>query len=62
MEILSSVLGWFDSFPAWFAAISGVVTAATAIAILTPTPADDNFLAKVRKFIDFLAGNFGHNK
>lgn len=42
--------------------VSLIVTGATMIAVLTPTPKDDAILAKVRSLIDWLAGNFGHNK
>lgn len=37
--------------------IATVVTAASAIAALTPTPKDDSAIAWVRKIIDFLALN-----
>jgi hypothetical protein len=62
MEILTTVLGWFGSLPEWFAAISAILTAATGIVILTPTPADDNALAWLRKIFSFLSGNVGNNK
>ncbi|MGE0252017.1 MAG: hypothetical protein AB7G80_04925 [Dongiaceae bacterium] len=41
-------------------AITSLVTGASLIAALTPTPADDNFIAKIRRFIDVLALNIGH--
>ena len=37
--------------------LTGIVTAASTIAALTPTPADDTFVGKVYKVIDFLALN-----
>ena len=40
-------------------AITSVVTAASAICALTPTPKDDNFIAKVRSFLNILALNVG---
>ena len=40
-------------------AITSVVTAASAICALTPTPKDDNFIAKVRNFLNILALNVG---
>ena len=43
-------------------AITSVVTAASAICALTPTPKDDNFVAKVRSFLDVLALNVGKVK
>ena len=39
-----------------------IVTAAAAIAAITPTPKDDIVLIWVRKIIDFLALNFGNAK
>jgi len=48
--------------PAWLVAITSVVTAATAITALTPNQADNEFLDKVLKFLNLLAGNFGKNK
>lgn len=64
MEILTAIFTWFssDSFGAIIGGISLIVTGATAIAVITPTPADDNFLAKARKVISFLSGNIGNNK
>ncbi|MDH4319963.1 MAG: hypothetical protein OEV73_00540 [Desulfobulbaceae bacterium] len=38
-------------------AISGVVTAASIIVKLTPTPADDAALARVLRLLDLLALN-----
>ena len=39
-----------------------VVTAASAIAALTPTPKDDEFLSKAYKLVDLLAINIGKAK
>ena len=43
-------------------ALTSVVTAASAICALTPTPKDDNFVAKVRSFLNVLALNIGGAK
>lgn len=43
-------------------AATAVVTAASAICALTPTPSDDKFVGKVYKFIEWLALNFGKAK
>jgi hypothetical protein len=48
--------------PPWFNAIAAVVTAATAVTALTPTRSDDKFLSMVSSVLNFLSGNFGHNK
>ena len=41
-------------------AVSGIVTGASALAALTPTPIDDCLLAKVRRLVDMLALNVGN--
>ena len=42
--------------------ITGIVTVASAIAALTPTPKDDNIVGKLYKVVDFLAINIGKAK
>jgi hypothetical protein len=44
------------------AALTSIVTGASAIAALTPTPKDDTFVGKLYKIIDFLALNIGKAK
>jgi hypothetical protein len=39
-----------------------IIAAASAIAALTPTPADDVWVAKLYKVVDFLALNVGQAK
>lgn len=46
----------------WLLAVTGVVTAATAITALTPTKSDDKVLNFILGTLNFLAGNFGKNK
>ncbi len=41
---------------------SAIVTAASAIAAVTPTPRDDQSIAKLYKIVDFLALNIGKAK
>ena len=41
---------------------TAVVTAASAIAAVTPTPKDDIWVGKLYKLIDFLAMNIGKAK
>lgn len=42
---------------ALFAVVTTIVATASAIAALTPTPADDTFVGKAYKIIDWLALN-----
>ena len=44
------------------AAITATVTAASAIAALTPTPADDTLVGKAYRVLEWLALNFGRAK
>lgn len=46
----------------WFSVFTAVVTLASAIAALTPTPTEGTVLAKVYKLIDLLAINIGKAK
>lgn len=41
---------------------SNVIAAAAIAAAFTPSPKDDEIIAKLRKVIDFLAFNFGNAK
>jgi hypothetical protein len=43
-------------------ALTSIVTGASALAALTPTPKDDSFVGKLYKVIDFLALNVGKAK
>jgi hypothetical protein len=43
-------------------ALTAIVTGASALAALTPTPKDDTFLGKAYKIIDWLALNVGKAK
>jgi len=42
--------------------LTSTVTAAAAIAALTPTPKDDSVIGYLRKVVDYLAFNFGNAK
>lgn len=46
----------------WFTILTAVVTLASAIAAITPTPAPGTFLAKLYALIDFAALNIGKAK
>lgn len=59
LEIITSVLNGADQ---WIPAITGVVTAATAITALTPTKADNKIINAILKVLNFVAGNVLKNK
>ncbi len=46
----------------WIAAITGLITGATALTILTPNKVDNMILNAVLKVLNVLAGNIGKNK
>lgn len=62
MEYINLIINWIDQLPAWINAITGVVTAATAVTILTPTKSDDKILNTILSILNMLAGNVGKNK
>ena len=57
IELLNSYLG--DS---WIAYVTAAVTIFSAIAAVTPTPAEGSIWAKVYKVVDFVALNVGKAK
>lgn len=58
-DILKTI---FENYEVWLAAITGVVTAATAITAITPTRSDDVIIGKVLWVLNLLAGNIGRNR
>jgi hypothetical protein len=52
----------FQNWDALLTAATAIITAAAAITALTPSPKDDNIVAKVRKVLDVLALNVGNAK
>tara|TARA_R100001244_G_scaffold115466_1_gene85649 strand:- start:438 stop:626 length:189 start_codon:yes stop_codon:yes gene_type:complete len=58
-EIIKFVV---DNLEAILGAVTAVVTAASALAALTPTPKDDGIVKAVYKVVDFLALNIGKAK
>jgi hypothetical protein len=59
---LDKLNSFLDAFPVWLAALTTVVTAATAITIITPTKSDDKVIAAILKVLNLLSGNIGNNK
>ena len=62
IETLSHFSALWASLPDWFAALTGVVTAASAVTALTPTPHDDRFVSKAYRILEIVALNIGHAK
>jgi len=62
MDIIAVIVGLipadlFETLGKVFAWVSAIVTGASAIVALTPTPKDDTILATVRHWVDILALN-----
>jgi hypothetical protein len=55
--IFHSIYAFFDGIPAWLNAIMAVISAASAVTALTPTPRDDQFLARIYRILEVLALN-----
>lgn len=49
---------WADLFQI----VTGIIAVASVVTALTPTQADDNVVATIKKVVDFLAVNVGHAK
>ena len=67
MDIFALIVGLipadiFAKISTVFTWVSAIVTGASAIVALTPTPRDDTVLANVRSTLDFLALNIFHAK
>lgn len=62
MHIIAALSSFFDHVPMWLAAATGVVTAASAVSAITPTPKDDKVLSGVLGVLNILALNVGHAK
>ena len=60
MQIVSALTSFFNHVPAWLAAATSLVTAASAVSAITPTPKDDHVLAGVLRVLNLLALNVGH--
>ncbi len=53
---------FLTNIPQYLQILTAVISAASLIAAITPTPKDDSFLAMARKLVDLLALNFGNAK
>lgn len=66
---MDTIAGLMAQAPSWLLAISGVISALTAVTLLTPTKLDDQALGAATKYVNFLlklmnigAGNILKNK
>jgi hypothetical protein len=62
MHIVTSLASFFDHVPAWIAAATSLVTAASAITAVTPTPKDDKVMNGILNLLNVVALNVGHAK
>lgn len=60
---METYIQWvIDNKDSLIAILTGVVTLASAIAAVTPTPSDDTWAGKAYKIVDWLALNIGKAK
>ncbi len=59
---MDSILTWINDLPAWINALTGLVAAATAVTMLTPTKRDDVIIQFFLTILNFASGNFLRNK
>jgi hypothetical protein len=66
---MEAIIGLMSKMPEWFVALSGVVTACTAVTALTPSKMDDKAFGMLTKFINMalkvmniMAGNVMKNE
>ena len=53
---------FLDNIPMWLNALALLVAGCTGITALTPSKSDDEWLDRILKLLNLLAGNFGKNK
>jgi len=59
---MDQITAIIEAAPVWLTAITGVVTACTAITALTPSRSDDEIIDTVLRVLNVLAGNVGKNR
>ena len=60
---MTDIINWITThLGEMLAILTGVVTVASAVAALTPTPKDDTVVGKAYKVVDWLALNVGKAK
>ena len=63
--MIVGIINFIDQLPAIVNALMGLVVAANAVTIITPTRIDDDALGFVNKglrVLNVIAGNFGRNR
>ena len=60
MQIVSALTSFFNHIPVWLAAATSLVTAASAVSAITPTPKDDNLMKSILSVLNVFALNVGH--
>ncbi len=58
---MEAIMVLVAAMPQWVTALTTLVTAATAVTILTPTRSDDKVVDFVLKVLNILSGNIGKN-
>ncbi|MGY9013682.1 MAG: hypothetical protein ACKVG9_00035 [Rhodospirillales bacterium] len=58
-ELISFLMS--DQFGSYVMAFAGLVTAANAITVLTPTQSDDKVINVILMVLNAVSGNFGRN-
>lgn len=59
---MDTVFSLLNAAPAWVTAVTGLVTAASAVTALTPTKTDDRIVGGALRVLNVLALNFGRNR
>jgi hypothetical protein len=59
---MPDLFSWFADIPPWINAITAIVTAATAITMLTPTRVDDRAIDWLLRILNVLSGNVLKNR
>jgi hypothetical protein len=57
MEILTWIGEHIEEI---FLIVFGLIAVAAHVAALTPSKKDDAAVSRIRKFVDLIAGNYGH--
>ena len=61
-DAVDSVLAFFESLPLWLAILTTMVTAATAVTMVTPSKSDDRIINALLRVLNIMSGNVMRNK